>query len=160
MKLEIKLVGDQSVGIEPLLESLRKLGYKHLLISTNMEIVTAVKGSAKGLRTLLYSYNQAQGIVKDLNIRAKEVYTKRHKEDPRLPPHPELTYAKEWTNWQNFFGKRFYSYAEASAKAQELGIKSQKEYSKRYKEDSKLPSAPNIQYQNKWKGLGAFLGTK
>ncbi len=38
--------------------------------------------------------------------------------------------------------KNFYTYAEAKAAVQALKIESQPEYTKRYREDQRLPSSP------------------
>lgn len=42
--------------------------------------------------------------------------------------------------------KNFYTYAEAKAAVQALKIESQPEYTKRYREDQRLPSSPRRVY--------------
>ena len=41
-----------------------------------------------------------------------------------------------------------------------LNIKTSKEYTKRYKEDSKLPSSPSYTYPDDWTTWGHFLQRK
>lgn len=49
---------------------------------------------------------------------------------------------------------------EASTAAQKLEIRTVSEYSARYHEDPKLPSNPNLYYENEWVGWQNFLGTE
>lgn len=56
--------------------------------------------------------------------------------------------------------KKFYTYAEAQAVVQALGIKSQPKYQKRRREDLRLPSAPYEFYADTgWVDWYKFLGT-
>ena len=55
--------------------------------------------------------------------------------------------------------KNFYTYAEAQAAAQALGIKSQPDYQQRYREDPRLPADPEKVYADVgWTCWDNFLG--
>ncbi|MFZ2321288.1 MAG: integrase repeat-containing protein, partial [Pseudomonas sp.] len=57
--------------------------------------------------------------------------------------------------------KGFYTYAEAQAAAQALGIKSRPDYRKRYREDPRLPANPAQAYAGSgWIDLYDFLGNE
>lgn len=111
-----------------------------------------------------YTYAQAQSAVQILGIKSQSDYNKRYCEDPRLPSSPRHTYADAgWTDWYDFLGKErpdFYqAYVEARTAAQALGIKSQSDYIKRYREDPKLPATPFQFYADAgWTGWYEFLG--
>ena len=107
---------------------------------------------------------EASRAAQALNITTVAEYNKRYKEDPRLPSNPQRVYADEWQNWPVFLGqyeriKNFYStLEEASHAAQTLNITTVTEYSKRYKEDPRLPSNPQRVYADEWQSLPIFLG--
>ncbi|WP_350586223.1 integrase repeat-containing protein [Pseudoalteromonas sp. RB2-MNA-CIBAN-0110] len=76
---------------------------------------------------------------------------------------PNKKYAKSWHGWPHFLNKtyKFYtSYADAKSATQALGIKSNSEYKKRFKEDLQLPSQPYKIYEENWINWGDFLGKK
>ncbi|HEY5509494.1 MAG TPA: integrase repeat-containing protein [Prolixibacteraceae bacterium] len=110
------------------------------------------------------TYEEAQNAVFSLAIKTREQYisAKRYKEDPLLPSNPEKTYAnKGWISWYVFLGTKspniYETYLEAKLGANELGISSMKEFKKRYKEDSGLPSSPSEVYKNRgWKSFYDF----
>ena len=110
------------------------------------------------------TYEEAKRAVAVRNIKSHDEYTKRYKEDPRLPSNPNSTYAaKGWIDWYDFLGKTtkvFYSTFEKAKRAvKRLNIKNQIEYHKRYKEDPRLPSNPNATYANKgWIGWSDYFG--
>ena len=111
---------------------------------------------------ILYrTYSEFLEAVRVLNIKTSIEYRKRYKEDPRLPSSPSNTYS-EFTGWRDVLEKRgghFYStYEEASLATQRLGIKSTREYERRYKEDPLLHCAPNEKYTNSWIGFPEFFG--
>jgi len=91
-------------------------------------------------------------------------YRKRYRENPRLPSNPVKIYADAgWIDWYDFLGNEwpdFYpTYAEARAAAQALGIKRQPDYTKRYREDPRLPSNPVKNYADAgWIDWYDFLG--
>lgn len=116
-------------------------------------------------RNLLYpTYEEAKESVSKMGIRSKSEYSKRYKADSRLPSDPYEFYKNRgWVNFHHFFCREspsFYStYSEAREAVQKLGIKSQPEYKKRYKEDPKLNSNPNRIYKEKgWINWAHFLG--
>ena len=110
------------------------------------------------------TYEEAKRAVAGKNIKSKDEYKKRYKEDPRLPSEPNSTYANQgWINWLDFLGKPtkvFYpTFEKAKRAVAVINIKSKDEYQKRYKEDPRLPSNPNIFYKDKgWIGSLVFLG--
>jgi hypothetical protein len=112
------------------------------------------------------TYAQAQAAVQALGIKKKPEYNSHHQEDPRLPVAPNLTYANAgWADWYDFLGNQrpdlYPTYAEAQAAVQALGINSQAEYNKRYREDSRLPASPRMVYANTgWTDSYDFLGNK
>ncbi|RWX54336.1 gamma-mobile-trio integrase GmtZ [Photobacterium chitinilyticum] len=109
------------------------------------------------------NYNGAREAVLTLGIKTAKEYVIRYKEDSRLPFSPKIKYSQDWQGFRKFLGSRggFYlTYQEASNAAQSLGIKTTKEYTIRYKEDSRLPSCPNKEYKSQWTGYAEFLGKK
>jgi len=117
----------------------------------------------KTTKVFYSTFEKAKRAVRRLNIKSQSEYYEHYKEDPRLPSQPYNIYAdKGWINWFNLFGKPtpvFYStYKEAKRAVQRSNIKSQDEYKKRYKEDPRLPSNPNIFYKDKgWIGFFDFF---
>ena len=99
-----------------------------------------------------------------LGISSSTEYYKRHKEDPRLPSSPHEYYkGKGWINWPNYFGREtpdlYPTYEEAKQAVKKIGISSPSEYQKRYKEDPRLPSAPNNTYKGKgWINWPNYFG--
>ena len=108
------------------------------------------------------SLDEAKVAVKKKGIQSQSVYRIRYKEDPLLPSKPNEYYAGEWISWFDLFGtekKKFYgSLAQAQKAAGKLDIHSQNEYNKKYKLDPKLPSRPDVAYQNEWVSWNPFLG--
>lgn len=95
-----------------------------------------------------------------LKISSKGEYLRRYKEDPRLTSIPNIVYLEEWPTkkgWPTFCGKKvvnvYASLTEAKKATILLGITSQSEYDKRYKEDPKLPYKINKYYRSEWKNL-------
>ena len=112
-----------------------------------------------------YTYEEACARVRELGIKSRSEYKKQYKQDLKLPSTPDEVYAnKGWVSSTVFFGgeeKDFYTYQEACARVRELGIKSQSQYYIRYKEDSRLPSAPDKIYLDKgWVSWTVFFGKK
>jgi len=110
-------------------------------------------------------YNDAKKAVEKLNIKSSREYSRRYKKDPRLPSRPENYYSGiGWIDYDHFLGferHNFYqTYIEAKEVVKKIGIKSRKEYieDKRYKEDTHLPSQPNVYYKNKgWSKWNDFI---
>ena len=111
----------------------------------------------------LYSYAEAQAKVREIDITTYREYMQRYNEDVRLPSNPQQTYENtDWISWPMFLrnevATQFYSYAEAQAKVQKMGVKTQMEYTKRYKEDPRLHSGPDAFYKNSdWISWPMFL---
>lgn len=112
------------------------------------------------------AYLEAQAAVKALNIKSRSDYTKRHREDPKLPARPCKYYSDVgWTDWRAFLGKEkrepYPTYIEAQAAVQALGIKSRSDYIERYHDDPRLPSSPNQCYAGVgWAGWHDFHGNE
>ena len=111
------------------------------------------------------TYAEAQAAAHKMGIQSEPYYRKRYCEDPKLPSNPHLFYAAAgWTDWHDFLSKErsdlYPAYAEARAAAQKMGIQSQADYRKRYREDPKLPSAPNQFYAAGWMDWYDFLGNQ
>lgn len=107
------------------------------------------------------TWQEASGAAIALGIKTQVEYRKRYKEDPRLPASPEQVYA-DFSVWKVFLGGQlkepYGTCQEASRAAIALGIKGNKEYNKRYKEDPRLPSAPSVFYAD-FPGWMVFLDT-
>ncbi|WP_052184001.1 gamma-mobile-trio integrase GmtZ [Shewanella sp. ZOR0012] len=105
---------------------------------------------------------EAQKAAQALGIAKWSEYKLRYKEDPLLPSCPHHIYKQDWQNWPTFLGmeaKNFYAtILEAMHAIQILGISTQPEYARRYREDQRLPSCPHIAYKNEWKNWLKFLG--
>ncbi|ABZ75086.1 integrase family protein [Shewanella halifaxensis HAW-EB4] len=100
-----------------------------------------------------------------LGIKSRADYIKRYKEDPRLPSGPLVLYSDDWQafgKWYGFLGNDipdYYPTIEAASKAViKLGIKTQPEYMKRYKEDPRLHSSPDRFYSDDWQAFGTWYG--
>jgi integrase len=107
----------------------------------------------------------SQAAIK-LGIKSRTQYHNRYKEDPKLPSAPHNTYRDTWGDFGGmyvFLGNEkpeslYETIEEASQAAIKLGIKSQTQYHKRYKEDPKLPSAPDYTYRDAWNDFGRWYG--
>lgn len=101
-------------------------------------------------RTKYLTWQEAGVAAKVLGIKSSIQYKKGgYKLDPRLHSNPSLLYS-DWPGWAEFLGGRgrnFYlTSGEVLASMMRLGIQSQPEYAKRYKEDPRLPSNPYSKY--------------
>jgi len=109
------------------------------------------------------SFHDASVATQKLGIKSIADYKKRYKTDSKLPVYPPLLYSSEWTDWYDFLGKQVPVFhknlCDAAASTISLGIKSQTQYKKRYKEDQFLPSDPDKYYSSEWLGWRHFLGT-
>lgn len=108
------------------------------------------------------AWEEAAQSARQLGIGSKEEYATLYRKDPRLPASPRYTYRTEFPGWEIFLGKRtaerYATWQEASKAAQTLGIKTVKEYEKRYAEDPKLPASPPS--YREYPGWIVFLGGK
>ena len=113
-----------------------------------------------------YTYPEAQTAAQALSIKSRSEYKKRYREDLRLPANPPEVYTDAgWIDWYGLLGNErpdiYPTYAEAQAAAQALGIKNLPYYNKRYREDPRLPAAPNQAYADAgWIDWYDFLGNK
>jgi hypothetical protein len=115
-----------------------------------------------------YTYKQAQDFVQAQGIKRMKAYAQACVSDPRLPRHPDKTYASKafgaiWKDWRVFFGTEIYgTYTQAQQAVKALKIRSQREYERLHGEDSRLPAAPHIIYSKSgaWQGWNVFLGTE
>lgn len=108
------------------------------------------------------SYAEAKNAVKTLGIFTAAQYRVKHVDDVKLPGWPEDYYGNTWSGWRDFlpvapYTKYYLSLAEATAAAKSLGIRTQREYKQRYKEDSRLPANPQVVYAPEWSGFKDFL---
>ncbi|MBU0645875.1 hypothetical protein KJ611_00125 [Patescibacteria group bacterium] len=112
---------------------------------------------------------EAAAAVATLGIKTKTEYALRYDEDPRLPADPWNRYKKYWRSnggWYGFFNRRkptkkYANWKICSEAAIRLGIQSQPEYERRYREDPRLYSHPDQKFYRVWKAYGgwpAFLG--
>ena len=109
------------------------------------------------------SYTELKKRVQDLGITSSLEYQRKYKDILGAPSDPAQIYKKEWEGWNIFLGKQkqqYLSYTELQQKVQDLDIKSQYEYRRRYKEIAGAPSSPNQVYKKEWEGWPVFLGTR
>lgn len=112
---------------------------------------------------------EASTAAKTLGIASSKDYKKRYKEDPKLP-HDPGRYGDSFKGWGDFLGtgtdvavirkpgELYQTYEEAVAAVRALGITTSDEYRKRYKEDPRLPSNPDSNYNGVFEGWRKFLG--
>ncbi|HAX11138.1 MAG TPA: hypothetical protein DCX68_13975 [Marinobacter hydrocarbonoclasticus] len=111
------------------------------------------------------TYAEASEAAQRLGFKRSTEYNQSYKRDPKLPSNPYQVYAEDWADWYDFFGterpgEMYATYAEASKAAQRLGLKTNKDYGKGYKQDPKLPAAPQQVYAEDWIDWYDFFGTK
>lgn len=105
------------------------------------------------------TWQEASLVVRRLEIKGQAEHRKRWKEDPRLPACPNAFYRNYPGDSIFFRGKiRYETWQEASEASIKLGLKSGKDYVRRYKEDRQLPSDASRVYKN-FPGWPAFLET-
>lgn len=104
------------------------------------------------------TWQAASKSAKKLGARNKKEYALRYKEDSKLHSNPDRYYA-DFPGWCTFLDKYYLTWQDASKVAQQLGIKSHKEYLRRYKEDVKLNIRPD-QHHTNFPGWDVFLGNK
>lgn len=94
------------------------------------------------------------GLKDSIEYRSKKGY----KKDPKLPGDLAKYYL-DFPGYRIFFGKheRYKTWQQSRTAAIKLGIKTQPEYIKRYREDPRLHSNPHEFYSN-FPGYSAYLG--
>lgn len=169
--VKINLFEESQKEVNRYRKSLTDFGFLDLEIPKTISIKDEVKGISKIIEEVeaklnFYRfYKDARESVQKLGIKSESEYRIRYQEDLRLPSKPYLRYKnKGWIDWYHFLGTErpnFYpTYIEAKNATQKLGIKSFIEYRRRYKEDMKLPSRPDITYKNDgWIEWSTYFGT-
>ena len=138
---------------------------KPITIKDEVQEISKIIEEVEAKLNFYRKYVDAQQAVQKLGIKSESKYRENYQKDIRLPSKPYIIYSnKGWTNWYDFLGTErpnFYpTYSEAKKATQNLGIKSNIDYKKRYKEDLRLPSQPNKIYENiGWVDWYDFLGT-
>ena len=97
-----------------------------------------------------------------LGIQSKEDYAVKYTQDKRLPSSPAYNY-KDFPGWKVFLGGKdtdFYTYEEATALVQKMGLKTSPQYHARKGEDERLPGDPPSVYKKVWQGWPIFFGEK
>ncbi len=112
------------------------------------------------------TWKVASKAAKALGASSDYSYRKIYKKDPKLPAHPDRYY-KDFPGLSVFLGIKFVkrvvnvkykTWKEASNACKKIGIKTgNREYRRRYSEDSKLPSSPHRFYTD-FPGWYKFLG--
>ncbi len=112
-------------------------------------------------KTLYLTYDECQKWILDNNkYGTYKNFKKYSKELPSyIPKNPSIFYKKEWSNWGAFLNySKFLSYEEAKKHLTDVGIKSETQYQKVYKNmNVSLPHNPERVYKNKWEGWKIFL---
>lgn len=106
----------------------------------------------------LYSYEQAQKVIRKLGLKRASEYALAREKDPRLPSQPSKYYVSEWLSWRDFLGKQMLSFSEAKKVVKKLNITTLTEYQHRYKEVDNLPGSPYRVYSEEWLGWSDFIG--
>lgn len=111
------------------------------------------------LNNALYStWQEAGDAAKKLGIIGVKEYAEKYKQDSRLPSSPNSQYS-DFPGWPKFLGTAPYeNWEEATDAIRGLGITSMRHYRKRkaYKVDPKLPSSPDVFYED-FPGWTKFL---
>ncbi|MCB9810816.1 MAG: DEAD/DEAH box helicase family protein [Candidatus Nomurabacteria bacterium] len=104
------------------------------------------------------TWQEASEAVIRLCIKSKKEYEEKYIQDKKLPSTPHKFY-KDFPGFISFLGhiKLYPTWQEASIVVKNLGIRSKAEYTARFKEDRRLPSAPNQSYRD-FPGYKKFLG--
>jgi len=108
------------------------------------------------------TWQEASRAALKLGLTSLPQYLAGYKEDPRLPCNPNLIYKKDFPNFFIFFGRgeeknKYSTWQEAGKAASRLGIRTLREYNKKYKKDPRLPAAP-YRYYKGFKSWPTFLG--
>ncbi len=106
---------------------------------------------SKETKNFYPTWQEAGRAAVKLEIKSYSQYRKKYKQDNKLPSNPNIYY-KDFPGWIIFLEKKsknFYStWQEASRATMRLGIKSVRQYRKKYKQDNRLPSNPDIYYKD------------
>lgn len=130
---------------------------------TDWKPFTGNTSKASGLD--YYSWEVWDEKVKAMAPTTAEKYREKAKSDPRMPLNPKKIYAEHWTSWEPYTGHKspvrsYKTLKEAMDAVQKLDLETPRkiEYTKRYREDPKLPAAPWNTYKEKgWFNWSHFL---
>nr|ELU0818316.1 hypothetical protein [Pseudomonas putida] len=91
--------------------------------------------------------------VRRIGINSRVEYITRHKEDSKLPAHPETVYEKYWISWQEVFGSdscvvRCSTWQEAKSVAAQYRFSTSVEYQNGCSVDARLPKWPKEKYKD------------
>ncbi|MFA5386441.1 MAG: DEAD/DEAH box helicase family protein [Candidatus Paceibacterota bacterium] len=150
----------RKLGISSKSEYLKKYKKDRMLCHHPEDLYKDFPGFAvflRGERGLYGTWQEASEIAKKLGILTQSEYFQKYKRDRRLRRQPNRQY-KDFPGWKIFLGTDFYrTWQEASEIAKKLKALNSREYVKRYKQDCKLPSAPDRTYKD-FPGWKKFLG--
>ena len=100
------------------------------------------------------TYAEAKKAAEQENFTGQSDYRSRRKNvDPKLPPHPNLTYTNDWIDWNHFLSIEvlYESYLEAKRSAKNGKFINSLDYADRHKTfDPKLPTCPYDIYSEDW----------
>jgi hypothetical protein len=110
-----------------------------------------------------FTVQHAKDAVDRLKIRTKKQYKERHREDPRLPEHPNTFYKKEWAlfgGWKSFLysPERYPTFHELRSILKEKAVYTQKQYNRSFLDDERLPESPQFIYAKEWTKQGGWTG--
>lgn len=106
-----------------------------------------------------YTFLQFLKVCKKMKFLGQKDYKTRYKNDPRLPSSPEQKYGEEFKDaggWTCVTGNKFYTFQKFLKTCKKMKFLDQKDYKTRYKDDSKLPSAPDEKYGGEFKRAGGW----
>ena len=105
---------------------------------------------------------EASQSAQKLGLKTKGEYDQYYKRDVRLPAAPYLSYKEDWTNFTEFLGRkksrRYETLHDASQATQRLGITSNGQYRKEYKQDPLLVVNPHREYASDWESWEYYFG--
>ncbi len=105
-------------------------------------------GWKKFLEHVYTDWEEASKSAMKLGITDRRSYTANYKKDKKLPSNPNSKYGN-FPGWKKFLDTEFYStWQEASKAATKLGVRTFRQYRKRYHEDKKLHSHLSTFYED------------
>ncbi len=103
------------------------------------------------------TWQEASEAAKRLGVIYGREYIEKYKGDSYLPSSPHSFY-EDFPGWEKFLGTDPYpTWQEASEAAKRLGIKSNRDYRRKYEEDVRLRASPEKFYSD-FPGFPVFLG--
>lgn len=153
----------QELGIKKQVEYKNQQGYKKdiRLPSTPECFYPDFPGWRKFLGTVVKRYERWQEAGEAAlasGIDNQRDYWKNWRKDPLLPSHPELYY-KDFPGWTEFFKKDrgyYKTLNELRDACEAYGVDTSAKYGEARKKDPKLPSHPELHYED-WPGWAEFF---